>query len=94
MPFSYMRTGLMCLSWHSLAVACLSYEVAKALNVLLDLMLIRKLGLSSHEEFTMGTIATGGICVLNTEVIQRLAISEAEIERIAAAELRKLWQRQ
>src|SRR5918999_2185580 len=64
-----------------------AYEVAKALNTPLDLMLVRKLGLPGREELAVGAIATGGIRVLNTAVVEGLAISEAQIERIAAAEL-------
>jgi putative phosphoribosyl transferase len=71
-----------------------AYEVAKALNIPLDLMLVRKLGLPGHEELAVGAIATGGIRVLNTEVIEGMAISEAQIERIAAAELQELRRRE
>jgi putative phosphoribosyl transferase len=71
-----------------------AYEVAMALNASLDLMLVRKLGLPGHEELAMGAIAMGGSRVLNAELIQGLAISEAEIERIAAAELQELRRRQ
>jgi putative phosphoribosyl transferase len=71
-----------------------AYEVAKALKTPLDLMLVRKLGLPGHEELAMGAIATGGIRVLNAEVIEGLGISEAEIERIAAAELQELRRRE
>ena len=71
-----------------------AYEVAKALNIPLDLMLVRKLGLPGHEELAIGAIATGGIRVLNTEVIEGMAISEAQIERIAAAELQELRRRE
>ena len=71
-----------------------AYEVAKALKAPLDLMLVRKLGVPSHEELAVGAIATGGIRVLNAEVVEGLAIPEAEIEQIAAAELRELRRRE
>src|SRR5687767_10207854 len=71
-----------------------AFEVAKALRAPLDLMLVRKLGLPGHEELAMGAIATGGIRILNAEVIQGLAVSEAEIERVAAAELQELRRRE
>lgn len=71
-----------------------AYEVATALDASLDLMLVRKLGLPGHEELAMGAIATGGVRVLNAEVIQGLAVSEAEVERIAAAELQELRRRE
>jgi putative phosphoribosyl transferase len=71
-----------------------AYQVAKALKAPLDLMLVRKLGLPGHEELAMGAIATGGIRVLNAEVIQGVAVSEAEIEQVAAAELQELRRRE
>jgi putative phosphoribosyl transferase len=71
-----------------------AYEVAKALGAPLDLMLVGKLGLPGHEELAMGAIATGGIRVLNAEIIQGLAVSEAEIERITAAEWQELQRRE
>ena len=45
-----------------------AYEVARALHVPLDVLLVRKLGLPDHEELAMGAIASGGIQVLNDAV--------------------------
>ena len=47
-----------------------AYEVAEALAAPLDVYLVRKLGVPGHEELAMGAIASGGICVLNTEVMR------------------------
>jgi putative phosphoribosyl transferase len=71
-----------------------AYQVAKSLNAPMDLMLVRKLGLPGQEELAMGAIATGGIRVLNAEVLQGLGISEAQIEQVAAVELRELRRRE
>jgi putative phosphoribosyl transferase len=71
-----------------------AYQVAKSLNAPLDLMLVRKLGLPGHEELAMDAIATGGIRVLNADVLQGLGISEAEIEQVAAVESQELRRRE
>ncbi len=65
-----------------------AYEVAKSLNVQLDIFLVRKLGVPTQKEFAMGAIASGGIRILNREVVDSLHISEAEIARTAAQEQR------
>jgi predicted phosphoribosyltransferase len=72
----------------------IAYEVARRLNIELDLMLVRKLGVPGHEELAMGAIAPGGTQVLNEEVIRGLAIAAATIERVAAAELQELRRRE
>jgi putative phosphoribosyl transferase len=71
-----------------------AHEVAMALGAPLDLMLVRKLGLPGHEELAMGAIATGGIRVLNADIIQGLAITEAQIEQVAAVEWQELRRRE
>jgi putative phosphoribosyl transferase len=71
-----------------------AYRVAKSLNAPMDLILVRKLGLPGHEELAMGAIATGGIHVLNAEVLQGSGISEAQIEQVAAVELQELRRRE
>lgn len=70
-----------------------AYEVAQTLKASLDLMLVRKLGVPGHEELAMGAIATGGIRVLNDDVVEGLGISDADIERIAAREQQELQRR-
>ena len=47
-----------------------AYEVASALEAPLDVFLVRKLGVPGHEEHALGAIATGGIRVLNTPVVE------------------------
>ena len=71
-----------------------AYEVARALNAPLDTFVVRKLGVPGHEELAMGAIASGGIRVMNEELISRLRISRDAIERVASAELQELERRE
>ena len=71
-----------------------AFEVAKALGAPLDVFLVRKLGLPGHEEFAMGAIASGGVRVLNDEVVDYLEISDEVIDAIAAIELEELERRE
>lgn len=57
-----------------------AFEVAKALKAPLDVFVVRKLGTPGQEELAMGAIASGGVRVLNTPVIEALGISQDEIE--------------
>jgi putative phosphoribosyl transferase len=50
-------------------------QVIKALHVPMDICLVRKLGVSGHEELAMGAIASGRVRVLNDNVLSRLHIS-------------------
>src|SRR6266542_1674344 len=63
-----------------------AFEVAQALDAPLDLFLVRKLGLPGHEELAMGAIATGGMIVLNPEVVEYLRIPEEVINEVTARE--------
>jgi predicted phosphoribosyltransferase len=71
-----------------------AFEVAQALNVPLDVFLVRKLGVPGHEELAMGAIATGGVIVLNDGVVQALHITRQELDRVAAAEREELARRE
>lgn len=70
------------------------YEVAKELDVPLDIFLVRKLGVPGHEELALGAIATGGVRVLNDEVVHYLHIRRQLIDAIAARELKELRRRE
>lgn len=65
-------------------------EIASALHAPLDLIVVRKLGTPGHEELAMGAIATGGIRVLNRDVVSSAGITEDAIERVAARAPRAL----
>ena len=71
-----------------------AFEVAKELRAPLDIFLVRKLGLPGHEELAMGAIATGGVRVLNDDVVDYLEITEDVIDSIAAKELTELERRE
>jgi putative phosphoribosyl transferase len=70
-----------------------AFEVATALNAPLDVCIVRKLGLPGHKELAMGAIASGGIEVLNNDVINTLGIKKEIIQGVAAEELQELQRR-
>ena len=70
------------------------FEVAKALNAPLDILVVRKLGVPGQEELAMGAIATGGVRVLNEEVIRQARISDQLIEAVTAREQSELRRRE
>ena len=70
-----------------------AYEVAKELKAPLDVFLVRKLGVPGHEELAMGAIASGGVRVINEELINYLGIPDEVIDAIAAVEQRELERR-
>ena len=71
-----------------------AYEVAEALGAALDIFLVRKLGSPGHRELAMGAIASGGIRVLNEDVVRWLGITPEQIEAVALEEQRELDRRQ
>src|ERR1700722_9124354 len=71
-----------------------AYEVARRLGAPLDVFVVRKLGLPGYEELAMGAIATGGVRVLNEQLVERLGIGEQAIEAIAARERQELERRE
>jgi len=71
-----------------------AYEVARALGAPLDVFIVRKLGLPGHEEFAMGAIASGGIRLINEEVVREFGVTEAEIAAVSAAEALELERRE
>lgn len=71
-----------------------AYEVAQALRAPLDIFLVRKLGLPEHPELAMGAIASGGVRVLNNDVVSWYGISPAAIDRVARIEQAELERRE
>jgi predicted phosphoribosyltransferase len=65
----------------------------RAFGAPLDVFLVRKLGVPGYEELAMGAVATGGVRVLNDEIVRGLGISEHEIDAVVARELRELSRR-
>ena len=70
------------------------FEVAMALGAPLDVFVVRKLGVPGHEELAMGAIASGGVRVVDRNVMHRADVGEAELERITAIEQRELERRE
>jgi len=70
------------------------FEVAKALHAPLDVFVVRKLGVPGHEELAMGAIASGGICVLNEELVRAAGIPNEVINAVAADEEQELERRE
>ena len=71
-----------------------AYEVARALRAPLDVFVVRKLGVPGHEELAMGALASGGVRVLNDQVVRALGIPRDVIEDVTASELRELERRE
>jgi putative phosphoribosyl transferase len=71
-----------------------AFEVAEALHAPLDIFLVRKLGVPGQEELAMGAIATGGVRVLNEDVVSYLRVPDEVIDAVAADELRELERRE
>jgi len=69
-------------------------EVARALGAPLDVFVVRKLGVPGHEEFAFGAIATGGVRVLNEDVVRALQIPDRVIDAVAAREQEELARRE
>jgi predicted phosphoribosyltransferase len=69
-------------------------EVASALAAPLDVFLVRKLGTPGHSELAMGAIASGGIRVLNDDVVQWLGINPEQIDAVAKREQEELERRE
>jgi len=70
-----------------------AYEVAQYLGAPLDVFVVRKLGVPRHEELAMGALASGGLCVLNNDVVRDLGITKEDILAAARAEIRELGRR-
>jgi putative phosphoribosyl transferase len=70
------------------------YEVARELSVPLDVFLVRKLGVPGQEELAMGAIASGGIRILNEDIVVQLNISPHDVEAVARREQEELQRRE
>lgn len=69
-------------------------EVASLLRAPLDVLLVRKLGLPKQPEYAMGAIASGGVTVLDDEVIQTMGVSEQALDAVMARERKELARRE
>ena len=71
-----------------------AYEVARALRAPLDVFLVRKLGVPGQEELAMGAIATGGVQVVNQDVVRHFNIPRGIMEVAAKKEQKELERRE
>lgn len=69
-------------------------EIAKRLNLPLDIMIVRKLGAPKHVEYAIGAIASGGVKLLNQQAIIDMSISDEELSEIIDKELEELTRRE
>src|SRR4051812_25663224 len=70
-----------------------AHEVAKALGAPLDVFIVRKLGVPGHEELAMGAIASGGVRVMNDDVVRLVSPKPDAIEAVAKREQEELARR-
>lgn len=70
------------------------YQVARALNAPLDVLIVRKLGTPGHEELAMGAVASGGVRVLNQDIVTAYRIDAATLEAVTARERQELERRE
>jgi putative phosphoribosyl transferase len=71
-----------------------AFQVACELSAPLDVFVVRKLGVPSREELAFGAIATGGIRILDEQIVESMGISDMQIERITAKEKDELDRRE
>jgi len=71
-----------------------AYEVAKRLHVPLDVFIVRKLGVPGFEELAAGAIASGGVRVLNEDVMRAIPYADEAIEAVTAKETAELERRE
>jgi putative phosphoribosyl transferase len=72
----------------------IAYEIAHALNLPLDICLVRKLGVPEQPELAMGAIAPDNVMILNHEIIKALGVSRSALEQVLEEETRELARRE
>jgi putative phosphoribosyl transferase len=72
----------------------IAYEVAKRLHAPLDVFIVRKLGVPGFEELAAGAIASGGVRVLNQDVMRAIPYADVAIEAVTAKETTELQRRE
>ena len=71
-----------------------AFEISHALGLPLDVMLVRKLGVPGHEELAMGAIASGGVRVMNDDIVASLAIQPSAVASVVEREEAELTRRE
>lgn len=70
------------------------FEISQLLNLPLDVLIVRKLGVPGHEELAMGAIASGGLVFLNRPVIRALYVPPEDIQRVIERERSEIARRE
>ncbi|MES2319110.1 MAG: phosphoribosyltransferase [Pseudomonadota bacterium] len=70
------------------------FVVARDLGLELDILMVRKLGLPGHEEFAMGALGSGGVRVLQPEVLRACGVSADTLEALCASALQEIEHRE
>ncbi len=68
--------------------------VARRLGLPLDVFVVRKLGVPGQEELAMGAIASGGVCVMNDQIVAALRLADSEVAAVRAREQLELERRE
>jgi predicted phosphoribosyltransferase len=70
------------------------FAVAERLDLDLDVIVVRKLGVPWHDELAMGAVASGGPRVVNRDTVRRAGIDAARIEAVARSQLDEVARRE
>jgi predicted phosphoribosyltransferase len=70
------------------------HAIAERLQADLDVIVVRKLGVPSHEELAMGAVASGGLRMLNRDIVALARVDDATIDQIVRAELQEIARRE
>jgi putative phosphoribosyl transferase len=71
-----------------------AFEVAERLGLALDILVVRKLGTPHNPELAMGAIASGGVRVMNDDILRYVQVSQAEIDGTVIQETHELQRRE
>lgn len=71
-----------------------AFVISQKLGIPLDVMIVRKLGVPDHVEYAMGAVASGGVRVIQQDVLDTLDIPPATVEEVAQRELREIERRE
>lgn len=72
----------------------IGYAIATSLHAPLDILLVRKLGLPGHEEYAMGAIASGGVRVLQTSIVNQLHVPPQVVQEVIDRETQEIERRE
>ena len=70
------------------------FEIARKLDLPLDIFVVRKLGVPGQRELAMGAIASGGVRVLNEDVLRAMPHAAATVAEVTSQEIREVERRE